>query len=72
MESNVERKICQNTKPKINKTLELKVASIRKDTANIKAIGVTSSKSSEILNCVVAFKTIEDYTKISIDNILDY
>ena len=40
--------------------------------ANIKAIGVTSSQSSEILKSVGAFKTIEDYTKISIDNILDY
>ena len=40
--------------------------------ANIKAIGVTSSPSSEILKSVGAFKTIEDYTKISIDNILDY
>ena len=40
--------------------------------ANIKAIGVTSSQSSETLKSVGAFKTIEDYTKISIDNILDY
>ena len=40
--------------------------------ANIKAIGITSSQSSETLKSVGAFKTIEDYTKISIDNILDY
>ena len=40
--------------------------------ANIKVIGVTSSQSSEILKSVGAFKTIEDYTEISIDNILDY
>ena len=40
--------------------------------ANIKVIGVTSSQSSETLKSVGAFKTIEDYTKISIDNILDY
>ena len=40
--------------------------------ANIKVIGVTSSQSSEKLKLVGAFKTIEDYTKISIDNILDY
>ena len=40
--------------------------------ANIKVIGVTSSQSSEPLKSVGAFKTIEDYTKISIDNILDY
>ena len=39
--------------------------------AHIKVIGVTSSQSSEKLKSVGAFKTIDDYTKISLDNILN-
>ena len=39
--------------------------------ADIKVIGVTSSQSSEKLKSVGAFKTIDDYTKISLDNILN-
>ena len=39
--------------------------------AGIKSIGVTSSQSSEILKSVGAFKTINDYTEISLDNILN-
>ena len=39
--------------------------------ADIKVIGVTSSQSSEKLKSVGAFKTINDYTKISIDNIFN-
>ncbi len=40
--------------------------------ADIKVIGVTSSQSSEILKSAGAFKTIENYTKINIDNLLNY
>ena len=40
--------------------------------ADIKVIGVTSSQSSEILKSVGAFKTIDDYTRINIDNILNH
>ena len=40
--------------------------------ADIKAIGVTSSQSSEILKSVGAFKTIENYTTINVDNLLNY
>ena len=40
--------------------------------ADIKVIGVTSSQSSEKLKSVGAFKTIDDYTKIKVDNILKY
>ena len=39
--------------------------------ADIKVIGVTSSQSSEKLKSVGAFKTIDDYTKISHNNILN-
>ncbi len=39
--------------------------------ADIKVVGVTSSQSSEKLKSVGAFKTINDYTKISIDNIFN-
>ena len=39
--------------------------------ADIKVIGVTSSQSSEKLKSVGAFKTIDDYTKISLNNILN-
>ena len=39
--------------------------------AGIKSIGVTSSQSSEILKSFGAFKTINDYTEISLDNILN-
>ena len=39
--------------------------------AHIKVIGVTSSQSSEKLKSVGAFKTIDDYTKISLNNILN-
>lgn len=39
--------------------------------AGIKSIGVTSSQSSEILKSVGAFKTINDYTEITLDNILN-
>ena len=40
--------------------------------ADIKVIGVTSSQSSEILKSVGAFKTIENYTTINVDNLLNY
>mgnify|MGYP000438083916 CR=1 FL=1 len=40
--------------------------------ADIKVIGVTSSQSSEILKSVGAFKTINDYTRINVDNILNH
>ena len=40
--------------------------------AHIKVIGVTSSQSSEKLKSVGAFKTIDDYTKINVENILNY
>ena len=40
--------------------------------AYIKVIGVTSSQSSEKLKSVGAFKTIDDYTKINVENILNY
>ena len=40
--------------------------------ADIKVIGVTSSQSSEKLKSVGAFKTIENYTKINVENILNY
>ena len=40
--------------------------------ADIKVIGVTSSQSSEILKSAGAFKTIENYTKINVDNLLNY
>ena len=39
--------------------------------AGIKSIGVTSSQSSEILKSFGAFKTINDYTEITLDNILN-
>ena len=39
--------------------------------ADIKVIGVTSSQSSEKLKSVGAFKTINDYTKIRLDNIFN-
>ena len=40
--------------------------------ADIKVIGVTSSQSSEILKSAGAFKTIENYTTINVDNLLNY
>jgi len=40
--------------------------------ADIKVIGITSSQSSEILKSAGAFKTIENYTKINVDNLLNY
>ena len=40
--------------------------------ADIKVIGVTSSQSSEILKSVGAFETINDYTRINVDNILNH
>ncbi len=40
--------------------------------ADIKVIGVTSSQSSEILKSAGAFKTINDYTRINVDNILNH
>jgi len=40
--------------------------------ADIKVIGITSSQSSEILKSAGAFKTIENYTTINVDNILNY
>ncbi len=39
--------------------------------ADIKVVGVTSSQSSEKLKSVGAFKTINDYTKIRLDNIFN-
>ncbi len=40
--------------------------------ADIKVIGVTSSQSSEILKSAGAFKTINDYNRINVDNILNH
>tara|TARA_B100001996_G_scaffold37044_1_gene27408 strand:+ start:49 stop:705 length:657 start_codon:yes stop_codon:yes gene_type:complete len=40
--------------------------------ADIKVIGITSSQSSEILKSAGAFKTIENYTTINVDNLLNY
>ena len=39
--------------------------------AGIKPIGVTSSQSTEALESAGCFKTITDYSKIELDNILD-
>ena len=39
--------------------------------ADIKVIGVTSSQSTEALESAGCFKTITDYSKIELDNILD-
>ena len=39
--------------------------------AGIKSIGVTSSQSTEALESAGCFKTITDYSKIELDNILD-